>query len=421
MKLRDKADYAIDILRMNKIRFIVMAILFVIIFMLAIVLASVPITIDSSGRDVLLARNKENTQQNIIIVKDAIDGEDVKITEKKFRELYEFTKDKYRLNNEITKAKFISPATLQGIDIFVDIAVGDFRGITDKTEMLEGSRMPNEEDIFGNNVWISEVLFNDFKSLNLVQDFDIGSTVIVPFAFQTETINLMMNLAGIIKEDKYTIHISKCLELVSTKSDSISFIMNTPEGSYGAIKQSYKKTIAEYTKLVSDIPNSIVKINIYSDMEYLSLSTGIASAIFLTIALLLIIIACFTLVNTIDIIMSKNKYYFAMNRAVGINNRQLISIMLLISAVILIVVIPIAYGISFAGYGVINYLSNTVSNVFFGYSIFMNDSSLINPLISPLVALGIFVVTLGISALAIGVKLRKFNDRRILSILTYAK
>lgn len=421
MKLRDKADYAIDILRMNKIRFIVMAILFVIIFMLAIVLASVPITIDSSGRDVLLARNKENTQQNIIIVKDAIDGEDVKITEKKFRELYEFTKDKYRLNNEITKAKFISPATLQGIDIFVDIAVGDFRGITDKTEMLEGSRMPNEEDIFGNNVWISEALFNDFKSLNLVQDFDIGSTVIVPFAFQTETINLMMNLAGIIKEDKYTIHISKCLELVSTKSDSISFIMNTPEGSYGAIKQSYKKTIAEYTKLVSDIPNSIVKINIYSDMEYLSLSTGIASAIFLTIALLLIIIACFTLVNTIDIIISKNKYYFAMNRAVGINNRQLISIMLLISAVILIVVIPIAYGISFAGYGVINYLSNTVSNVFFGYSIFMNDSSLINPLISPLVALGIFVVTLGISALAIGVKLRKFNDRRILSILTYAK
>lgn len=421
MKLRDKADYAIDILRMNKIRFIVMAILFVIIFMLAIVLASVPITIDSSGRDVLLARNKENTQQNIIIVKDAIDGEDVKITEKKFRELYEFTKDKYRLNNEITKAKFISPATLQGIDIFVDIAVGDFRGITDKTEMLEGSRMPNEEDIFGNNVWISEALFNDFKSLNLVQDFDIGSTVIVPFAFQTETINLMMNLAGIIKEDKYTIHISKCLELVSTKSDSISFIMNTPEGSYGAIKQSYKKTIAEYTKLVSDIPNSIVKINIYSDMEYLSLSTGIASAIFLTIALLLIIIACFTLVNTIDIIISKNKYYFAMNRAVGINNRQLISIMLLISAVILIVVIPIAYGISFAGYGVINYLSNTVGNVFFGYSIFMNDSSLINPLISPLVALGIFVVTLGISALAIGVKLRKFNDRRILSILTYAK
>lgn len=421
MKLRDKADYAIDILRMNKIRFIVMAILFVIIFMLAIVLASVPITIDSSGRDVLLARNKENTQQNIIIVKDAIDGEDVKITEKKFRELYEFTKDKYRLNNEITKAKFISPATLQGIDIFVDIAVGDFRGITDKTEMLEGSRMPNEEDIFGNNVWISEALFNDFKSLNLVQDFDIGSTVIVPFAFQTETINLMMNLAGIIKEDKYTIHISKCLELVSTKSDSISFIMNTPEGSYGAIKQSYKKTIAEYTKLVSDIPNSIVKINIYSDMEYLSLSTGIASAIFLTIALLLIIIACFTLVNTIDIIISKNKYYFAMNRAVGINNRQLISIMLLISAVILIVVIPIAYGISFAGYGVINYLSNTVGNVFFAYSIFMNDSSLINPLISPLVALGIFVVTLGISALAIGVKLRKFNDRRILSILTYAK
>lgn len=421
MKLRDKADYAIDILRMNKIRFIVMAILFVIIFMLAIVLASVPITIESSGRDVLLARNKENTQQFVSIIEKNFDGEDVKITEKKFRELYEFSKDKYKLNNEITKARFISPVPTIETEIFVDIAVGNFSGITDKTEMLEGSRMPNEEDIFGNNVWISEKLFNDFKSLNLVQDFGIGSTVMLPFAFQTETINLMMNLAGIIKEDKYTIHISKCLELVSTKSDSISFIMNTPEGSYGAIKQSYKKTIAEYTKLVSDIPNSIVKINIYSDMENLSLSTGIASAIFLTIALLLIIIACFTLVNTIDIIISKNKYYFAMNRAVGINNRQLISIMLLISAVILIVVIPIAYGISFAGYGVINYLSNTVGNVFFAYSIFMNDSSLINPLISPLVALGIFVVTIGISALAIGVKLRKFNDRRILSILTYAK
>lgn len=421
MKLRDKADYAIDILRMNKIRFIVMAILFVIIFMLAIVLASVPITIESSGRDVLLARNKENTQQFVSIIEKNFDGEDVKITEKKFRELYEFSKGKYKLNNEITKARFISPVPTIETEIFVDIAVGNFSGITDKTEMLEGSRMPNEEDIFGNNVWISEKLFNDFKSLNLVQDFGIGSTVMLPFAFQTETINLMMNLAGIIKEDKYTIHISKCLELVSTKSDSISFIMNTPEGSYGAIKQSYKKTIAEYTKLVSDIPNSIVKINIYSDMENLSLSTGIASAIFLTIALLLIIIACFTLVNTIDIIISKNKYYFAMNRAVGINNRQLISIMLLISAVILIVVIPIAYGISFAGYGVINYLSNTVGNVFFAYSIFMNDSSLINPLISPLVALGIFVVTIGISALAIGVKLRKFNDRRILSILTYAK
>lgn len=421
MKLRDKADYAIDILHMNKIRFIVMAILFVIIFVIAIVLASVPITIESSGRDVLLARNKENTQQFVNIIKKDFNGEDVKITEKKFRELYEFSKGKYKLNNEITKAKFISPATLQGIDIFVDIAVGDFSGITDKTEMLEGSRMPNEEDIFGNNVWISEALFNDFKSLNLVQDFDIGSTVIVPFSIQTETINLMMNLAGIIKEDKYTIHISKCLELVSTKSDSISFIMNTPEGSYGAIKQSYKKTIAEYTKLVSDIPNSIVKNNIYSDMEYLSLSTGVASAVFLTIALLLIIIACFTLVNTIDIIISKNKYYFAMNRAVGINNRQLISIMLLISAVILIVVIPIAYGISFAGYGVVNYLSNIIGNTLFGESIFMNDYSLIKPLISPLVALGIFVVTLGISALAIGVKLRKFNDRRILSILTYAK
>lgn len=421
MKLRDKADYAIDILRMNKIRFIVMAILFVIIFMLAIVLASVPITIESSGRDVLLARNKENTQQFVSIIEKNFGGEDVKITEKKFRELYEFSKGKYKLNNEITKARFISPVPTIETEIFVDIAVGNFSGITDKTEMLEGSRMPNEEDIFGNNVWISEKLFNDFKSLNLVQDFGIGSTVMLPFSFQTETINLMMNLAGIIKEDKYTIHISKCLELVSTKSDSISFIMNTPEGSYGSIKQSYKKTIAEYTKFVSDIPNSIVKINIYSDMENLSLSTGIASAIFLTIALLLIIIACFTLVNTIDIIISKNKYYFAMNRAVGINNRQLISIMLLISAVILIVVIPIAYGISFAGYGVINYLSNTVGNVSFSYSIFMNDSSLINPLISPLVALGIFVVTLGISALAIGVKLRKFNDRRILSILTYAK
>lgn len=421
MKLRDKADYAIDILRMNKIRFIVMAILFVIIFVIAIVLASVPITIKSSGRDVLLARNKENTQQFVNIIKKDFNGEDVKITEKKFRELYEFSKGKYKLNNEITKARFISPVPTIEAKIFVDIAVGDFSGITDKTEMLEGSRMPNEEDIFGNNVWISEALFNDFKSLNLVQDFDIGSTVIVPFSIQTETINLMMNLAGIIKEDKYTIHISKCLELASTKSDSISFIMNTPEGSYGAIKQSYKKTIAEYTKLVSDMPNSIVKINIYSDMEYLSLSTGIASAVFLTIALLLIIIACFTLVNTIDIIISKNKYYFAMNRAVGINNRQLISIMLLISAVILIVVIPIAYGISFAGYGVVNYLSNIIGNTLFGESIFMNDSSLIKPLISPLVALGIFVVTLGISALAIGVKLRKFNDRRILSILTYAK
>lgn len=421
MKLRDKADYAIDILRMNKIRFIVMAILFVIIFVIAIVLASVPITIESSGRDVLLARNKENTQQFVNIIKKDFNGEDVKITEKKFRELYEFSKGKYQLNNEITKARFISPVPTIEAKIFVDIAVGDFSGITDKTEMLEGSRMPNEEDIFGNNVWISEALFNDFKSLNLVQDFDIGSTVIVPFSIQTETINLMMNLAGIIKEDKYTIHISKCLELVSTKSDSISFIMNTPEGSYGAIKQSYKKTIAEYTKLVSDIPNSIVKINIYSDMEYLSLSTGIASAVFLTIALLLIIIACFTLVNTIDIIISKNKYYFAMNRAVGINNRQLISIMMLISAVILIVVIPLAYGISFAGYGVVNYLSNIIGNTLFGESIFMNDSSLIKPLISPLVALGIFVVTLGISALAIGVKLRKFNDRRILSILTYAK
>lgn len=83
--------------------------------------------------------------------------------------------------------------------------------------------------------------------------------------------------------------------------------------------------------------------------------------------------------------------------------------------------IPIAYGISFAGYGVISYLSNTIGNTLFGGSIFMNDSSLMNPLISPLVALGIFVVMVGLSALAIGVKLRKFNDRRILSILTYAK
>lgn len=421
MKLRDKADYAIDILRMNKIRFIVMAILFVVIFMLAIVLASVPITIESSGRDVLLAKNKENAQQHIGIHEASYDGPKLKITKKKFREIYEYSKGKYQLNNKIIKARFISPVPTIDTDIFVDIAVGDFSGITDKTEMLEGSRMPNEEDIFGNNVWISEKLFNDFKSLNLVQDLGIGSTITVPFSGWNETVYLNMELAGIIKADNYVIHISKGLELDSTKSDSLGFLINTPEGSYGSIKQAYKNVIAEYTKLVSDIPNSKVKISIYSDMGYLSLSTGASSAIFLPIALLLIIIACFTLVNTIDIIISKNKYYFAMNRAVGINNRQLMSIMLLISAVILIVVIPIAYGISFAGYGVINYLSNTIGNILFGGSIFMNDSSLMHPLISPLVALGIFVVTIGLSALAIGVKLRKFNDRRILSILTYAK
>lgn len=421
MKLRDKADYAIDILRMNKIRFIVMAILFVIIFMLAIVLASVPITIESSGRDVLLAKNKENAQQYIGIHEASYDGPKIKITEKKFREIYEFSKGKYRLNNKIAKARFVSPVDLQETEIFVDIATGDFSEITDKTEMLEGSRMPIEDDIFDNNVWISEALFNDFKSLNLVKDLGIGSTVSVPFSVWDEIVYFDMKLAGIIKADNYIIHISKGLELDSTKSDSLGFLINTPEGSYGSIKQTYKNVIAEYTKLVSDIPNSKVNISIYSDMGYLSLSTGASSAIFLPIALLLIIIACFTLVNTIDIIISKNKYYFAMNRAVGINNRQLMSIMLLISAVILIVVIPIAYGISFAGYGVINYLSNTIGNTLFGGSIFMNDSSLMHPLISPLVALGIFVVTVGLSALAIGVKLRKFNDRRILSILTYAK
>lgn len=421
MKLRDKADYAIDILRMNKIRFIVMAILFVIIFMLAIVLASVPITIESSGRDVLLAKNKENAQQYIGIHEASYDGPKIKITEKKFREIYEFSKGKYQLNNKIAKARFVSPVDLQETEIFVDIVTGDFSEITDKTEMLEGSRMPIEDDIFDNNVWISEALFNDFKSLNLVKDLGIGSTVSVPFSVWDERVYFDMKLAGIIKADNYIIHISKGLELDSTKSDSLGFLINTPEGSYGSIKQTYKNVIAEYTKLVSDIPNSKVNISIYSDMGYLSLSTGASSAIFLPIALLLIIIACFTLVNTIDIIISKNKYYFAMNRAVGINNRQLMSIMLLISAVILIVVIPIAYGISFAGYGVINYLSNTIGNTLFGGSIFMNDSSLMHPLISPLVALGIFVVTVGLSALAIGVKLRKFNDRRILSILTYAK
>lgn len=421
MKLRDKADYAIDILRMNKIRFIVMAILFVIIFMLAIVLASVPITIESSGRDVLLAKNKENAQQYIGIHEASYDGPKIKITEKKFREIYEFSKGKYQLNNKIAKARFVSPVDLQETEIFVDIATGDFSEITDKTEMLEGSRMPIEDDIFDNNVWISEALFNDFKSLNLVKDLGIGSTFSVPFSVWDERVYFDMKLAGIIKADNYIIHISKGLELDSTKSDSLGFLINTPEGSYGSIKQTYKNVIAEYTKLVSDIPNSKVNISIYSDMGYLSLSTGASSAIFLPIALLLIIIACFTLVNTIDIIISKNKYYFAMNRAVGINNRQLMSIMLLISAVILIVVIPIAYGISFAGYGVINYLSNTIGNTLFGGSIFMNDSSLMHPLISPLVALGIFVVTVGLSALAIGVKLRKFNDRRILSILTYAK
>lgn len=421
MKLRDKADYAIDILRMNKIRFIVMAILFVIIFMLAIVLASVPITIESSGRDVLLAKNKENAQQYIGIHEASYDGPKIKITEKKFREIYEFSKGKYQLNNKIAKARFVSPVDLQETEIFVDIATGDFSEITDKTEMLEGSRMPIEDDIFDNNVWISEALFNDFKSLNLVKDLGIGSTVSVPFSVWDEIVYFDMKLAGIIKADNYIIHISKGLELDSTKSDSLGFLINTPEGSYGSIKQTYKNVIAEYTKLVSDIPNSKVNISIYSDMGYLSLSTGASSAIFLPIALLLIIIACFTLVNTIDIIISKNKYYFAMNRAVGINNRQLMCIMLLISAVILIVVIPIAYGISFAGYGVINYLSNTIGNTLFGGSIFMNDSSLMHPLISPLVALGIFVVTVGLSALAIGVKLRKFNDRRILSILTYAK
>lgn len=421
MKLRDKADYAIDILRMNKIRFIVMAILFVIIFMLAIVLASVPITIESSGRDVLLAKNKENAQQYIGIHEASYDGPKIKITEKKFREIYEFSKGKYQLNNKIAKARFVSPVDLQETEIFVDIATGDFSEITDKTEMLEGSRMPIEDDIFDNNVWISEALFNDFKSLNLVKDLGIGSTVSVPFSVWDERVYFDMKLAGIIKADNYIIHISKGLELDSTKSDSLGFLINTPEGSYSSIKQTYKNVIAEYTKLVSDIPNSKVNISIYSDMGYLSLSTGASSAIFLPIALLLIIIACFTLVNTIDIIISKNKYYFAMNRAVGINNRQLMSIMLLISAVILIVVIPIAYGISFAGYGVINYLSNTIGNTLFGGSIFMNDSSLMHPLISPLVALGIFVVTVGLSALAIGVKLRKFNDRRILSILTYAK
>lgn len=421
MKLRDKADYAIDILRMNKIRFIVMAILFVIIFMLAIVLASVPITIESSGRDVLLAKNKENAQQYIGIHEASYNGPKIKITEKKFREIYEFSKGKYQLNNKIAKARFVSPVDLQETEIFVDIVTGDFSEITDKTEMLEGSRMPIEDDIFDNNVWISEALFNDFKSLNLVKDLGIGSTVSVPFSVWDERVYFDMKLAGIIKADNYIIHISKGLELDSTKSDSLGFLINTPEGSYGSIKQTYKNVIAEYTKLVSDIPNSKVNISIYSDMGYLSLSTGASSAIFLPIALLLIIIACFTLVNTIDIIISKNKYYFAMNRAVGINNRQLMSIMLLISAVILIVVIPIAYGISFAGYGVINYLSNTIGNTLFGGSIFMNDSSLMHPLISPLVALGIFVVTVGLSALAIGVKLRKFNDRRILSILTYAK
>lgn len=421
MKLRDKADYAIDILRMNKIRFIVMAILFVIIFMLAIVLASVPITIESSGRDVLLAKNKENAQQYIGIHEASYNGPKIKITEKKFREIYEFSKGKYQLNNKIAKARFVSPVDLQETEIFVDIVTGDFSEITDKTEMLEGSRMPIEDDIFDNNVWISEALFNDFKSLNLVKDLGIGSTVSVPFSVWDERVYFDMKLAGIIKADNYIIHISKGLELDSTKSDSLGFLINTPEGSYSSIKQTYKNVIAEYTKLVSDIPNSKVNISIYSDMGYLSLSTGASSAIFLPIALLLIIIACFTLVNTIDIIISKNKYYFAMNRAVGINNRQLMSIMLLISAVILIVVIPIAYGISFAGYGVINYLSNTIGNTLFGGSIFMNDSSLMHPLISPLVALGIFVVTVGLSALAIGVKLRKFNDRRILSILTYAK